>query len=204
VSGGPRIAPLPPEEWGDDQIDALRAPFGDAAATAMAATGPDATHVPNVLTTLLRHPKLTGPFLAFNAVLLARPTIEPRWRELMILRVAWRTRSEYEWIQHVRMARQVGISDEEIAAVGLGPSATPWSSFERDLLSATDQMLDHYRVDDATWTRLAAQLDEPQLLELTFVVGTYTALAMVFNSAGLELDPDLADVAAPPIPEAGG
>jgi hypothetical protein len=43
---------------------------------------------------------------------------------------------------------------------------------------------------------LAKQLDERQLVELVFVVGTYTALAMVFNSVGLQLDPELQPIAA--------
>ena len=39
--------------------------------------------------------------------------------------------------------------------------------------------------------RLAEELDQPQLVELVFVIGTYTCLAMAFNSFELELDPDL-------------
>ena len=38
------------------------------------------------------------------------------------------------------------------------------------------------------------------LVEALFVVGTYTALAMVFNGVGLELDPGLDEIGAPPIP----
>jgi alkylhydroperoxidase family enzyme len=66
-----------------------------------------------------------------------------------------------------------------------------WTPLEADLLAATDQLVDGYRIDDATWARLAEQLDEPQLMEVAFVVGTYTCLAMAFNTFGIELDPDL-------------
>jgi alkylhydroperoxidase family enzyme len=196
---GPRLAPLPPDQWSDDAVAALRAAFGDAAADRFL-SGPDAPPVPNVLTTLLRHPALTGPFLVYNAVLLNAPTLEPRWRELMVLRVAWRTRSEYEWVQHVRIARACGITDAEIAAIA-GGGAAEWAPLERDLLTATDELLDSYRIADATWARLAGQLDEHQLIELTFVIGTYTALAMAFNSFGIELDPELRTLGAPPLPD---
>ena len=74
-----------------------------------------------------------------------------------------------------------------------GAGADAWTPLEADLLAATDQLIDGYRVDDDTWTRLAEQLDERQLVELVFVVGTYTGLAMAFNSFGLQLDPDLQD-----------
>jgi 4-carboxymuconolactone decarboxylase len=197
---GPRIAPLPVEEWDDEAVSALHTAFGEQAATGLLA--PDAPHVPNVLTTMMRHPALSGPFLVYNQVLLRTPTLDARVRELMILRVAWRARAPYEWLQHVRIARSLGFTDDELGAVASGADATVWSELETDLLAATDQLLDDYRVDDATWARLAEQLDEHQLIELTFVVGTYTCLAMVFNTFGLELDPDLHTVDAPPLPDA--
>ncbi len=80
--------------------------------------------------------------------------------------------------------------------------STPvWSPLEADLLAATDQLIDRYRIDDETWNRLAEQLDERQLMEITFVVGTYTCLAMAFNTFGIELDPGLDVSTAPPIPQ---
>ena len=200
-STGPRIEPLPREEWTDDAVNALRAAFGDAAAEQLLTTGPEAPRIPNVLTTLMRHPVLTGPFLIYNSVLLNTPTVEPRLRELMILRVAWRTRSTYEWAQHVRLALRCEITAEEIEAIALGADADVWSSLEAALLRATDQLLEHYRIDDDTWARLAEHLDQHQLIEVAFVVGTYTCLAMAFNSFDLELDPDLDTNAALSFPE---
>ena len=111
----------------------------------------------------------------------------------MVLRVAWRTRSRYEWAQHVRLAPRVGITPDEIDAIAGGRGARAWTPLEADLLAATDQLIDHYRIDDDTWARLAEQLDERQLVELVFVVGTYTGLAMAFNSFGLQLDAGACD-----------
>jgi len=199
----PRIAPLPTDEWSTDAVAALRDAFGAEGAERLLSGAPDAPRMPNVLATLMRHPALAGPFLTYNNVLLRTPTLEPRWRELAVLRVAWRTRSEYEWAQHVRLAGRVGITTAEIDAVGRGVDAGIWSALEADLLAAADQLLDRYRIDDETYARLAEHLDEPQLIELTFVVGTYTCLAMAFNSLGLALDPELDPAAAPPLPEGG-
>ncbi len=196
----PRIAPLPTDEWDDDALAALRSAFGDDGAERMLSTAPDAPPMPNVLATLMRHPALAGPFLTYNNVLLRTPTLEPRLRELMVMRVAWRTRCEYEWVQHVRMAARCGITPEEVEAVGQGAAADAWSALEADVLAATDQLLDRYRIDDETWARLAQHLDERQLVEMAFVVGTYTCLAMAFKTFGLVLDPDLDSVLAPPLP----
>ena len=75
-----------------------------------------------------------------------------------------------------------------------------WTPLEAELLAATDQLIDHYRVDDDTWARLAEHLDERQLVEVVFVVGTYTCLAMAFNSFGLQLDPELDAIETIPFP----
>jgi 4-carboxymuconolactone decarboxylase len=130
------------------------------------------------------------------------PCIDPRLRELMVLRVAWRTRSRYEWVQHVRLAKQLGVTTEQIETIAGLCAGDPWTPLEADVLAATDQLLDRYVVDDGTWARLAARLDQRQLVELVFVVGSYACLAMAFNSFGIELDPELQDVDAPPIPDA--
>jgi alkylhydroperoxidase family enzyme len=193
VSGAvtPRIAPLPREEWDDDVRTALATGFSESVATRLTSRGPDAAPVPNVLGTLMRHPRLAGPFLAYNNVLLFAPTLDPRARELVILRVAARTDATYEWAQHVRMAADAGVSDAEVAAVRDDAATSGWSPLEAALLAAADELVDGYRVADDTWEVLADHLDEQQLMELVFVVGTYTALAMAFNSFGLELDPDL-------------
>jgi alkylhydroperoxidase family enzyme len=112
-------------------------------------------------------------------------------RELMILRVAWRTRSEYEWAQHVKLGEHCGVTPEDVEALANDANRDRWGPLERDLLAATDQLLDRARIDDETWQRLAARLDERQLVEVVFVVGTYTCLAMAFNSFGVALDPGL-------------
>jgi 4-carboxymuconolactone decarboxylase len=200
-ASSPRIAPLPRGQCGDDVRVALSNAFSDAVAARFLSTGPDAMPMPNVLATLMHNPALAGPFLAYNQVLLQTPALDHRMRELMILRVAWLTRSRYEWAQHVRMAARVGITPDEIDTIARGADSPAWTQLEADLLAATDQLVDHYRVDDDTWVRLAGQLDERQLIELVFVVGTYTGLAMAFNSFGLQLDPELQEIATTSPPE---
>jgi hypothetical protein len=49
--------------------DALRGAYG-AGAERFFSTAPDAFRVPNVLTTMMHHPALMGPFLTYNNVLL--------------------------------------------------------------------------------------------------------------------------------------
>jgi 4-carboxymuconolactone decarboxylase len=196
----PRLAPLPVDQWGDDAHATIRAVYPKAVADRFLSGQPDAARVPNVLTTLMHHPALSGPFLTYNRVLLETPALGHRLRELMVLRVAWRTRSAYEWVQHTRLAERYSVTPQDIDAITRGARAETWTPLEVDLLAATDQLLDHYRIDDDTWARLRKHLDERQLVEVAFVVGTYTCLAMAFNSFGLQLDPELYGLKTIPFP----
>jgi alkylhydroperoxidase family enzyme len=196
----PRLAPVPREHWTAQAETAIRAGMPAAAADRFLSAEPDAPRLTNGIASMLHHPQLAEKFLAFNGQLLWDPALEPRLRELAVLRVAWRTRSAYEWVQHVKLSQRYGVTRAEVDVIAAG-EYDGLAPLESDLLRATDQLLDGYRIDDVTWARLAAELDEKTLLELIFVVGTYTALAMVFNGIGIELDPDLDPASAPSLPK---
>lgn len=183
----PRLPPLARDQWDGAVVSALRHAFSEEVAGRFLATGPDAQPVPNAISTLLHHPALAGRWLAFNNVLLWEPALDPRLRELVVLRVAWRTQAPYEWVQHVKLARRYGIGDDEVAAIARD-SLDAFPPFEAAVLSATDQLVTSQRVDDPTWRVLAERLDERQLVELVFAVGAYTCLAMAFNAFGIELE----------------
>lgn len=191
-----RLAPLAAERWGRADRDLLRGRL--AAADRYLSGRPDAPPIPGILGLLGHHPQLAANWLAFSGGLLDEPTLDPRDRELLILRVAWRTGCRYEWAQHTSMALAAGLTAEQVAAVAGSADAACWDDHQRDLLAAADQMVAAHRVDDATWERLAARFDERALLEVLFVVGSYLCLALVLNSAGLE--PDEPDEPGTPIP----
>lgn len=195
----PRLAPLPRDQWDDDVSAALRLAYPEVVVQRFLSTEPDAKPVPTALTTLVHHPALAGPFLTYNNVLLANPALGHRMRELIVLRVAWRTQSHYEWAQHVMLAPRFDITPDDIDAIARDGVSSAWPPVERALVAATDQLVADHRVDDQTWTQLAEHLDERQLVELVFVAGTYACLAMAFNSFGLQLEgPEQESVQLPP------
>ena len=200
-AGAPRLRPIPPEEWSDEMVEALRRAFPEPVVERFRGSGGDGASVPTAIATMLHHPALAGPWLAYNNVLLWSPALDHRLRELMVLRIAWRTRSTYEWVQHVKLGERYHVDRDDVMAITRGRDDQRWTPLEHDLLAATDELLDDHRIADDTWARLAGQLDERQLVEVVFVAGTYSCLAMVFNSFGLELDAglDLRDV--PVLPE---
>jgi alkylhydroperoxidase family enzyme len=140
---------------------------------------------PHVFTTLARHPRLFRRWLPFSAALLLRGDLPRVDRELVILRIAWRCGSWYEWAQHVPLAARAGLGRGAIESVPDGPSAPGWSPRQRLLLLAADELHDHRVVTDRSWQALAEELSERQLIELCLLAGHYEMLAMTLNSLGV-------------------
>jgi len=144
----------------------------------------------NILGIFAWHPDLARAFFAFNNHLF-HSTLSKRDRELVTVRIAWLRRGEYEWAQHVRMAKSAGLSDEQVDAIMAGPDAPSWGPRDAALLRATDEIAADRYVSDETWKRLSADFDRKQLMDLVFTIGAYDLLAMAMNTFGLELDPGL-------------
>ena len=179
-----RLAPVPFAEW-DDQARAVLLPYLRRPELYLSG-GPDAPAMPVVMELFANHIPLSNTFLAFTELMASdESTLEPAVRELLILRVAWRTRSGYEWNQHHRMGGEAGLSEAQLAAVPEGAGAEVWSPRERALLRAVDEMIDAFGVSQETWDRLAIEFEPAQLFELLFVIGGYLCLAGVLTSLGL-------------------
>lgn len=196
----PRVAPRAPADWPPSMREALAAirpaeprhPFPQTEGRPKGL---------NVLGTLAHHPELARAYHTFNGHLLFNTTLDLRTRELLVLRVAALRRADYEWAQHVVLAGDVGLTDDEVVRIAEGPDADGWSPLDAAKLRAVDELLDDARIADATWATLAETLDPQQLLDLVFTVGAYDALAMMMRSFGVPLDADLAGVTPlPPAP----
>ncbi len=171
----PRIAPLP-RTGNPDFVQEMIEPV---------TVGPAA----NIFLTMGRHEGLFRKWLPFGGKLLMGGKLPARERELVVLRTARRCGSEYEWGQHVPMASDAGLDDDEIRAAGhLGGSAgdRAWSDADRAILRATDQLVADRKIDDATWAELSARFDDKQLIELCLLAGHYAMLAGLLNSAEVE------------------
>lgn len=175
----PRVAPLPPEQWDADTAKILEGSKMGG-------------RVLNIFATLAHHPDLLRRWLVFGTHVLAKSTIAPRERELVILRTGWNCRAEYEWGQHVVIGRLVGLTDEEITRITRGPEAPGWDPFDAALLRAADELHRDSRIGDATWQALSARWDTKQMMDLIFAVGQYTLVSMALNSLGVQLDEGIA------------
>lgn len=172
----PRVEPAPPAEWDADQAELMQRFEGQ---------------VLNVFTTLIHHPRLFRRWLVFANHVLGKSTLSVRDRELLILRTAWNAQSEYEWGQHVLIARREGMAEADIEAARGGPEAAGIGAKEALLLSAADELSADTMLSEATWAGLSVHYDRRQLIDLIFTVGQYTMLAMALNSLGVQRDAEV-------------
>jgi 4-carboxymuconolactone decarboxylase len=134
------------------------------------------------------------PFLRLGEAILTRQELDPKLRELAILRVARLTPAEYEWVQHVAIARAVGVSDEQVEALERDdPEAPAFSEDEKLVLRFTEQVVRDAKPDDATFTAAAERFSPRELVELTLAVGYYMAIARVMEVAQIDIDEPLGD-----------
>jgi len=173
----PRIQPVKKNELTTEQQKLLE-PLGQLARL-------------NALKTLIRCPKFFQRFLPFGIYILQESALPSRDRELLILRIAWLCQAEYEWSHHAISGKQAGLTDQEILRITKGPNAEGWSSFDATLLQAVDELHKDAFISNSTWSALAEQYTEQQLMDLVFTVGTYNLVSMALNSFGVQLDEDV-------------
>jgi alkylhydroperoxidase family enzyme len=139
--------------------------------------------------TFARHPRLNAARGARANFINRVSTLQPRHREMLILRTGWNTQSEYEWAQHVGSvgrARDYGLDPVKIAQ---GPDAAGWDPFEQAILRAADELYRDAVVSDRTWQTLAARFDAPLMMSAVFTASSYRATAMALNAFGVQLEP---------------
>jgi 4-carboxymuconolactone decarboxylase len=156
--------------------------------------------IANVFRTFVRDPSVDALRGSIGSQIRDGTTLTPRQRELLLMRVGVLCRSEYEWAAHMRAGKRVGMTDADVLRIVAGPEASNGDALETQLMRAADELFRDDVVSDATWTALAQRLDTRQLLDMLVAVGGYRTASMAINSAGVQLDADMADFRFPPSP----
>lgn len=174
----PRIEPVSDEDATDEQREIL------------AASGRSPL---NVQGTIAQYPELARSRQAFTNHVMRETSLPAREREILILRTGWNCRSEYEFAQHSRFGRSVGLTDDEIRRITLGPDADGWNDFDAALIRAADELHNDAFISDDTWNKLAARYSTRQLMDAVFAVGQYHIVSMALNSFGVQFESTTTD-----------
>lgn len=142
----------------------------------------------NVMRMMLQAPTCMPDFVRLGAAILGRQKLDPRLREIAILRVAVLSRADYEWTQHVAIGRAVGLTEQEIDSLrqeaprGLDPAAALIVRF-------ADECVREVRVSDATFGEARERLSDQEVAELVITIGYYMLIARFLETLGVDGEP---------------
>jgi 4-carboxymuconolactone decarboxylase len=117
----------------------------------------------------------------------ANARLPVRDRKLAILRTGWLCQAPYEFGEHVKLSKRLGITSDEVERIIIGSAAEGWNTHERAILRAVEELHDSAMVSDETWRELTSVFDERQMIELLVLIGQFTATAYFQNSLRLRL-----------------
>jgi 4-carboxymuconolactone decarboxylase len=138
---------------------------------------------------------LTGPFNAFvhapgvgrrlsslGRVVRFETSIERRLSEVAIITVGARWKAEFEWWAHARMAREHGVPDEVVDAIGREMDPPFGRDDERVVYTVARQLTTRGRLDADAYGAARRLLGDAGLVELVSLCGYYTLVSYVLNA----------------------
>ena len=167
-----RLQPLPPDQW-PAELAGIKQRLGSPL---------------NIHSTMAHNAALVAAWMPYRYHIVRDSSLEPRHRELLILRTAVNCDASYEWDHHVVRGREAGLTDEEIERAKDGPDAPGWSPAEAALLAAADECKRDAKLSDDTYRALTEHFDDKQLLDLISTVGVYLTIAVMVNSFDVPLE----------------
>jgi 4-carboxymuconolactone decarboxylase len=129
-------------------------------------------------------------FVRFGSRLLTKPRLEPRFRELAILRIAQLHDARYEWAHHVPIALQTGVTREQIKEIRKWSESPLFADEEKVVLKYTEEVVRNNEPGDDTFSAAARFLDPAGLVELTLSIGFWCMVAKFLRTFRVDIEED--------------
>ena len=132
---------------------------------------------------LLRSPevmtrvRLLGDYLRFNS------RLPPNLSELAILITARQWTQQYEWGLHQPIALKAGLDSEIAKAIAEGRRPENMTKDEAVVYDLCTELSVNRSVSDHTYARAVSAFGEQGVIDAVGIVGYYTTLSMVLNTA---------------------
>lgn len=150
----------------------------------------------NLWEALANSPQASRHFQAMVNYLWESCGLERKIVELAILQVGYLTKAEYEWVHHIRMGLQFGLSPQDIRAIVDETAGRPTHLCELDrlVLRAAREMQAQGAISAASFEALRAHFDNAQLLNLVMVISFYIGVAGLLKSLDIRVEDAHRDV----------
>jgi len=172
-----RMGPIPAEKMTDAQKKAA----ADHTAARGQLTGP--------WQVLLRSPELMARVRGLSDYVRWNGALSPRLSEFVILITAREWSQPYEWNAHQPLAVKGGLNPEIAKAIADGRRPHGMAEDEEILYDFATELLQNRSVSDATYARTVAKFGEKAILDTIGLMGHYSLIAMVLNTARTPVPP---------------
>jgi alkylhydroperoxidase family enzyme len=145
---------------------------------------------PNLYKALGNHPELVAAWTEFSRTLRYDTRTPRALRELVILRGAQLMGSEYEWAQHLAMARKAGVREAQIGSLSAWRTSSQFDAREKAAL-ALGEAVTLGRVSDEVHAMAMKEFDAHDYVEIALVAAFYAMVGRMLDAMGVELEPEM-------------
>lgn len=144
---------------------------------------------PNLYRALANHPPLVAAWTEFARAIRYESRTPRNLRELVILRGAQLMGSEYEWAQHLKMARKAGVTEAQIRELSGWKNSSSFSEKEKAALALAEEVT-RGKVSDATHAEVLKHFDTQDFVELSLTAAFYAMVGRMLDAMEVQLEPD--------------
>jgi 4-carboxymuconolactone decarboxylase len=138
---------------------------------------------------LVRSPELMGRVRGLSDYVRFNSALPPRLSEFVILITARQWSQAYEWNAHQPLALKGGLNPEIAKAIADGRRPAGMAEDEAVLYDFVTELLQNRSVSDATYARAVGKFGEKAILDTIGLMGHYSLIAMVLNTARTPVPP---------------
>jgi alkylhydroperoxidase family enzyme len=143
----------------------------------------------NIFRMMAHSPSYFEQYCRLGGAIRHKGELDPVLRELAITRTGILCEAPYEVAAHKRIGRNVGVTDEQNAALENWQSAMCFDEVQRAALAFADEIVKLRRPTDATFNAIAAKLTPGALVELQLAVGFYIMTSKFLETFGIDMQP---------------
>ena len=131
---------------------------------------------------MVHAPDAGGPLGSLGAALRFGTSLGRRLTEVAILTVATRWQAEFEWSAHARIAREAGVPDAVVDAIGAGKEPVFAADDERIVHATVGELITSGHLSPASYAAAHELLGNTGVVELVALCGYYTTISFLLNA----------------------
>ena len=143
----------------------------------------------NIFRMMAHSPSHLEQYCRLGGAIRHKGELDPIVRELAITRTGILCEAPYEIVAHKRIGKNIGVTDEQNAALEDWKSATCFNEVQRAALAFTDEIVKLRRPSEATFDAIASQLTPGALVELQLAVGFYIMTSKFLETFAIDMQP---------------